>query len=46
MKSKEADPVKREDTHEKVEYDQYAVFAEQRHLNDLKYSQDTIQGEA
>jgi len=35
----------REDTSEKVEYDQYAVFAEQRRLDDLSYSQDSIQGE-
>ena len=31
---------------EKVEYDQYAVFAEQRHLNNLNYSVYSIRGEA
>jgi len=36
MKSKEADLLEREDTTKKVEYDQYAVFAEQRHLDDLQ----------
>ena len=32
MKSKEADLLAREDTSEKVEYDQYTVFAEQTGL--------------
>jgi len=45
MKSKEADLLAREDTIEKVEYDQYAVFAEQRRLDDLNYSEDSIRGE-
>jgi len=36
MNSKEADILKTEDTSEKVEYDQYAVFAEQRCLDNLK----------
>jgi len=44
MTSKEAD-LEREDTSEKVEYDQYTVFAEQQHL-DLIYSQNSIQDEA
>jgi len=35
MTSKEADLLEREDMSEKVEYDQYAVFAEQQHLDDL-----------
>jgi len=46
MKSKEADLLKREDTSEKVEYDQDAVFTEQWRLDDLNYSEDSIQGEA
>jgi len=41
MNSKEADLLEREDN-EKVEYDQYAVFAEQQHLDDLNYSEDSI----
>jgi len=44
MKSKEA-VLAREDTSEKVEYDQYAVFAEQWHLVDLNCSEDSIRGE-
>jgi len=36
MKSKEADLLTREDTSEKVEYDQYAVFTEQQRLDDLR----------
>ena len=43
MKNKEAD-LAREDTSEKVEYDQYAVFAERR-LDDLNCSEDSIRGE-
>jgi len=46
MNSKEADLHAREDTSERVEYDQYAVFAEQRRLDDLNYSDDSIWGEA
>jgi len=46
MNSKEADLLTREDTSEKVEYDQYAVFAEQRRLDDLDYSEGRIRGEA
>jgi len=46
MKSKEADLLKREDTSEKVKYDQYKVFAEQQRLDELNYSEDSIQGEA
>jgi len=40
MKSKEADLLESE----KIEYDQYAVFAE-RCLDDLNYSEDSIWGE-
>jgi len=46
MKSKEADLLETEDTSEKVEYDQYSVFAEQQHLDDLNYSLNSIQDEA
>jgi len=46
MKSKEADLLAREDTSEKVEYDQYVVFAEQRRLDDLNYSGGRIRGDA
>jgi len=45
MTSKEADLLAREDTSEKVEYDQCVVFAEQRRLDDLKYSEGHILGE-
>jgi len=45
MKSKEADLLEREDTSEKVMYDQYTVFAEQQCLDDLNYSEDSIRGE-
>ena len=45
MKSKEADLLATEDTSEKVEYDQYAVFGEQRHLVGLNCTEDSIQGE-
>jgi len=31
---------------EKVKYDQYAVFAEQQHLDNLNYSQNSIRDEA
>jgi len=41
-----ADLLEREDTSEKVEYDKYAVFAEQQCLDDLKYSQNIIRDEA
>jgi len=46
MKRKEADLLETEDTNEKVEYDQYAAFALQQHLDDLSYSQNSIQDEA
>ena len=46
MKSKEADLLEREDTSEKVEYDQCAVFTEQQHLDDLNYSQNSTRDEA
>jgi len=46
MKSKEADLLAKEDTSEKVEYDQYVVFAEQRRLDDLNYLEGHIRGEA
>ena len=46
MKSKEADLLAKEDTSKKVEYDQYAVFAEQQRLGDLNYSEGRIRGEA
>jgi len=46
MKSKEADLLAREDRSEKVEYDQYAAFAERRRLDDLNYSENSIRGEA
>jgi len=45
MKSKEADLLAREDTSEKVYYDQYAVFAEQWRLDDLNCSEGSIRGE-
>ena len=46
MKSKGADLLAREDTSEKVEHDQYTVFGEQRHLDDLNYSVNSIRGES
>ena len=46
MKSKEADLLTTEDTSEKVKYDQKAVFAEKRHIDDLNYSEDSTRGEA
>jgi len=46
MTSKEADLLMREDRSEKVEYDQYVVFAEQRRLDDLNNSEGRIRGEA
>jgi len=46
MKSKEADLLAKEDMSEKVEYDQYVVFAEQWRLDDLNYSEGRIRGEA
>jgi len=45
MKSKEA-YLEREDMSEKVECDQYVVFAEQRRLDDLNYSEDSMQGQS
>jgi len=42
MKSKGADLLETEDTSEKVAYDQYAVFAKQRCLDNLNYSEDSI----
>ena len=45
MKSKEADLLARENTSDKVEYDQYADFGEQRHLIDLNCAEDSIRGE-
>jgi len=45
MKSKEADLLVREDTSEKVKYDQYVVFGEQWHLDDLNCSEGRIRGE-
>jgi len=42
MKSKEADLLATEDTSGKVKYDQYAVFAEQWHLDDLNCSKRIV----